>query len=118
MVEGLHLRLAQVGPIPLDIALSCAPGEAVGVVGPSGAGKSTLLRAIAGLYRVRSGKIAVGTETWFDTETGVDLPAHRRAVGLVFQEHALFPHLQRWPMSPSPWATIRAPNAEIGLPAS
>lgn len=93
MVEGLQLRLAQVGPIPLDIALSCAPGEAVGVVGPSGAGKSTLLRAIAGLYRVRSGKIAVGTETWFDTETGVDLPAHRRAVGLVFQEHALFPHL-------------------------
>jgi thiamine transport system ATP-binding protein len=58
----------------------------VGVLGPSGSGKSTLLRAIAGLVPGATGRIA------FD---GVDvgrLPPHRRGFGLMFQDHALFPH--------------------------
>jgi molybdate transport system ATP-binding protein len=93
MAEGLSVRLVQAGPIPLDVTLECAPGEVLGVVGPSGAGKTTLLRAIAGLYRARSGRIACAGETWFDAEAGVNLAPHRRRVGLVFQEHALFPHL-------------------------
>jgi thiamine transport system ATP-binding protein len=61
-------------------------GEVVCVLGPSGSGKSTLLRAVAGLETPRSGTIA-----W----DGVDLrdtPPHRRRVGLMFQDHALFPH--------------------------
>ncbi|WP_395672128.1 ATP-binding cassette domain-containing protein [Phenylobacterium sp.] len=93
MVDGLDLTLRQFGPIPLDLALTCAPGEVLGLVGPSGAGKTTVLRAIAGLTRARSGHIACGDETWFDDARGVHLPPHRRRVGLVFQEHALFPHL-------------------------
>ncbi|HVI33383.1 ATP-binding cassette domain-containing protein [Phenylobacterium sp.] len=93
MAEGLQVALRQAGPIPLDLQLACAPGEVLGVVGPSGAGKTTLLRAVAGLYRARAGRIACGGEVWFDSAAGVDLPAHRRRVGLVFQEHALFPHL-------------------------
>ena len=93
MAEGLRLRLVQAGQIPLDADLACAPGEVLGVVGPSGAGKTTLLRAIAGLYRAAAGRIAVGGETWFDSAGKIDRPAHRRRVGLVFQEHALFPHL-------------------------
>jgi molybdate transport system ATP-binding protein len=93
MAEGLAVRLAQAGPIPLDVELACAPGEVLGVVGSSGAGKTTLLRAIAGLNRIRSGRIACGGEVWFDSASGVDVPPHRRSVGLVFQEHALFPHL-------------------------
>ncbi len=62
-------------------------------MGPSGSGKTTLLRAIAGLYRARSGRVQVDGEPWFDGETGQDLPPHRRRVGLVFQNFALFPHL-------------------------
>jgi molybdate transport system ATP-binding protein len=90
---GLSVSLRQSGPIPLDVALTCAPGEVLGIVGPSGAGKTTLLRAIAGLYRARGGRVTVGGDVWFDAETRVFLRPHRRRVGLVFQEHALFPHL-------------------------
>jgi molybdate transport system ATP-binding protein len=90
---GLHVRLSQAGPIPLDVELSCAPGEVLGIVGPSGAGKTTLLRAVAGLYTPRAGEVRVDGATWFDAGGRVNLPPHRRAVGLVFQEHALFPHL-------------------------
>ena len=63
------------------------------LVGPSGGGKSSVLRAIAGLLRPNEGRIALGRETWLDTEHGVDVPPERRSVGLVFQEYALFPHL-------------------------
>lgn len=90
---GLHVHLRQAGPIPLRVDLHCAPGEVLALVGPSGAGKSTVLRAIAGLHRPREGRIACGDAVWLDTARGVDRPAHRRAVGLVFQSYALFPHM-------------------------
>ena len=67
--------------------------ETLALVGPSGAGKSSVLRAIAGLLRPERGRIALGSEAWLDTDAGVDLPPERRSVGLVFQEYALFPHL-------------------------
>jgi molybdate transport system ATP-binding protein len=93
MSEGLRLSLRQAGPIPLDLELTCAAGEVLGLVGPSGAGKTTVLRTIAGLMRATGGRIECGGETWFDAGRGLHLPPHRRRVGLVFQEHALFPHL-------------------------
>lgn len=70
------------------VDLVVGSGELVTVVGPSGCGKSTLLRAIAGLEPQVTGTIAID---------GVDvssLPPERRRVGLVFQDHALFPHLR------------------------
>jgi molybdate transport system ATP-binding protein len=67
--------------------------ETLALVGPSGAGKSSVLRAIAGLLRPERGRVALGPTVWLDTEAGVDLPPERRSVGLVFQEYALFPHL-------------------------
>ena len=67
--------------------------ETVALVGPSGAGKSSVLRAIAGLLRPDTGRVAVGGRAWLDTAVGIDLPPERRSVGLVFQEYALFPHL-------------------------
>jgi molybdate transport system ATP-binding protein len=94
MVEtGLSVELFQHGPIPLDVSLTCRPGELLGLVGPSGAGKSTALRAVAGLYRPQRGKVSCNGQGWFDSAAGLDLPAHRRPVGLVFQNYALFPHL-------------------------
>ncbi len=67
--------------------------ETLALVGPSGAGKSSVLRAIAGLLRPERGRIALGADTWLDTDAGIDLAPERRSVGFVFQEYALFPHL-------------------------
>jgi molybdate transport system ATP-binding protein len=67
--------------------------ETLALVGPSGAGKSSVLRAIAGLLRPERGRIALGGETWLDSEAAIDVPPERRSVGLLFQEYALFPHL-------------------------
>ena len=89
----LSVALKQAGPIPLDVALDCRPGELLALIGPSGSGKTTVLRSIAGLYRPASGRIVAGGETWLDTETGIDLSPQARSVGLMFQDYALFPHL-------------------------
>ena len=67
--------------------------ETLALVGPSGAGKSSVLRAISGLLRPERGRVALGEAVWLDTDAGIDLPPERRSVGLVFQEYALFPHL-------------------------
>jgi molybdate transport system ATP-binding protein len=93
MTEGLSLRLQAARPIPLDLRLDIAPGELVALVGPSGAGKSTVLRCIAGLHRAEAGRIAARGEAWFDSDARRDIPPHRRRVGLVFQDYALFPHM-------------------------
>jgi molybdate transport system ATP-binding protein len=76
----------------LELTLEVA-AETVALVGPSGAGKSSVLRAVAGLLRSDRGRVVIDGTTWFDTDTGVDVPPDRRSVGLVFQEYALFPHL-------------------------
>jgi molybdate transport system ATP-binding protein len=77
----------------LDAAIRAGHGTAVAVAGLSGAGKTTLLRAIAGLLRPSAGRIAYGGEVWFDGGAGVFVPVEQRPVGLVFQDFALFPHL-------------------------
>jgi molybdate transport system ATP-binding protein len=92
-VAGLQVELQQDAPIPLAASFACAPGEVLALVGPSGSGKSTILRAIAGAYRPRHGSVTVNGEIWLATAAGVCLPPHRRAVGMVFQSYALFPHM-------------------------
>ena len=92
-MAGLLVEIAQRGPIPLAARFSCRPGEVLALVGPSGSGKTTLLRAIAGVYAPRHGRIEVGGETWLDTEAGIEWPPYLRAVGMVFQSYALFPHM-------------------------
>lgn len=89
----LDVRLSQPGPIPLDVSLRCAPNELLALVGPSGSGKTSVLRAIAGLLRVAQGRISLDHELWFDQPGGIDMPAEKRPVGMVFQQYALFPHL-------------------------
>src|ERR1700722_17927372 len=61
--------------------------------GPSGAGKTSIVNAIAGLLTPEQGRIAVGQTLLFDSEKGIDIPAHKRRVRVVFQESRLFPHL-------------------------
>jgi ABC-type Fe3+/spermidine/putrescine transport system ATPase subunit len=67
--------------------LQVAPGETVAVLGPSGSGKSTLLKIIAGLETPDAGQV------WLDGLDISALPPHRRQCGLLFQDFALFPHL-------------------------
>ncbi len=64
----------------LDVALSIGR-ETLALVGPSGAGKTTVLRAVAGLRRPDSGRIALGERAWFDGAAGIDLPPERARSG-------------------------------------
>lgn len=84
-VEDLTVRFGE--HLAVDgIDLAIADREIVAVLGPSGSGKSTLLRAIAGLEVPQRGRIIRdGTDL-------VGVPTHRRRLGLMFQDHALFPH--------------------------
>jgi molybdate transport system ATP-binding protein len=61
--------------------------------GPSGSGKSTLLHLIAGMLRPDDGFIRLGDRVLVDTKTGIALAPEKRLVGIVFQDHLLFPHL-------------------------
>jgi molybdate transport system ATP-binding protein len=90
---GLDVALEQARPMRLSGQLSCSAGQLAALVGPSGAGKTSFLRAIAGLMRPGQGHVRVGGETWFDSASGIFLPARERHVGLVFQDYALMPHL-------------------------
>ena len=80
------------------------PGRGVtALYGHSGSGKTTCLRCIAGLARAHDGFIQVNDEVWQDSRTGLFVAPHKRALGYVFQEASLFPHL-----------SVRA-NLEFGL---
>ena len=75
-VRGLHLDIGQ--------------GELVSLLGPSGCGKTTTLRIIAGFETPDSGAVRIGAENL------LDIAPHRRGMGVVFQNYALFPHLTAW----------------------
>jgi molybdate transport system ATP-binding protein len=76
----------------LDVSLAL-PGSGVSALfGPSGCGKTTVLRALAGLERAAGG-VAVDGAVWQDDASGRFVPTHRRPIGYVIQEAALFPHL-------------------------
>src|SRR5262249_39371706 len=88
-----YLQLAGLGKsfkqtiVLADLALEVDKGEFVSLLGPSGCGKTTLLRLVAGLLRADRGRVVL------DGRDITALPAHRRKVGVVFQNYALFPHL-------------------------
>jgi molybdate transport system ATP-binding protein len=76
----------------LDVAFDSDAGVTA-LFGPSGSGKSTVIRLVAGLERAARGRIEVGASVLLDSGAGVDVPAHRRRIGLVFQDALLLPHL-------------------------
>jgi molybdate transport system ATP-binding protein len=87
----------------LDVDLQL-PGRGVtALYGHSGSGKTTCLRCIAGLERAEQGFIQVNDEVWQDSAQQIFVPPHKRALGYIFQEASLFPHL-----------SVRA-NLEFGL---
>ncbi|HVV93035.1 MAG TPA: molybdenum ABC transporter ATP-binding protein [Hyphomicrobiales bacterium] len=82
----------RVGGFALDAAFAVPPGVTA-LVGASGAGKSTIVALAAGLARPDAGRIVLNGRTLFDGAAGIDVPPHRRAVRVVFQESRLMPHL-------------------------
>lgn len=84
-LEGVSVRFGERSVVDA-VDLEVAEHETVCVLGPSGSGKSTLLRVVAGLQRVSGGRVLLGGAD----QAGV--PVHRRGVGLMFQDHQLFPH--------------------------
>lgn len=91
MIE-LRLQLNYPG-FALDVDLQL-PGRGVtAFYGHSGSGKTTCLRCIAGLERADSGFVQINDQVWQDSHNNVFVPPHKRAIGYVFQEASLFPHL-------------------------
>ena len=80
------------GDFSLDATLT-TDDKVIAVFGPSGAGKTTLVNVIAGLVRPKTGLVVVDGAVLLDTAAGIDIPAHRRRIGYVFQDSRLFPHL-------------------------
>jgi spermidine/putrescine transport system ATP-binding protein len=88
MLELIDIHKTYEGkPLLASVSLKLAGGETVCLLGPSGSGKSTLLRIAAGLERPDAGRVL-----WNGAEI-TRLPPHRRGFGLMFQDYALFPHL-------------------------
>jgi len=87
-VELRHIGKRYPGVQALDdVDLVIESGEFFTLLGPSGCGKTTLLRTVAGFIRQEHGEVLV------DGKSIDDVPAHRRNIGLVFQDYAIFPHL-------------------------
>lgn len=92
-MSALSVHVAKrLGDFALDAGFEGAKGVTC-LYGPSGAGKSSVLAAVAGALRPDAGRIAVGDTVLFDRRAGIDLAMERRAVGWVFQDARLFPHL-------------------------
>jgi iron(III) transport system ATP-binding protein len=90
-VDGLHLSYGD-NPILKGVSMELAQGEVVSLLGPSGSGKTTLLRAVAGLEAAHRGTIRIEDRPVFDASAGLEMPAEKRNLGLVFQSYALWPH--------------------------
>ena len=91
MIE-VRLQLNYPGfALKVDLKL---PGRGVtALYGHSGSGKTTCLRCIAGLERAEDGVVQINDQVWQDSRNGLFVPPHKRALGYVFQEASLFPHL-------------------------
>ena len=91
-VTQLGIRFPGAAQAAVDgVTLGLAAGEIGVLIGPSGCGKTTLLRAVAGLERADAGRIRLGEETV--SEGKLHMAPEQRRIGMVFQDYALFPHL-------------------------
>ena len=77
----------------LDIAFAVERPGVTALFGPSGCGKTTIVNVIAGLLKPDKGEVRLNGSTVLDTTSGIDVPAHKRRIGYVFQDARLFPHM-------------------------
>jgi ABC-type Fe3+/spermidine/putrescine transport system ATPase subunit len=96
-----------------DLSLDIMPGEVFALLGPSGCGKSTTLRQIAGFDQPDQGSILLGNRTLFSASNGTFVPVQKRNMGMVFQSHAIWPHLTVFENIAYPLRLRRMTAAEI-----
>lgn len=90
---GLYVDIdKQLPSFPLTMTLK-AQREALGILGASGSGKSMTLRCIAGLETPDRGYISLNGRVLFDSQAGTNVPSCQRRIGFLFQNYALFPHM-------------------------
>jgi len=82
---------AQLGDFALH-ARGSVSERVTGLLGRSGSGKTSLLNVVCGLVEPNAGRIAIGERIVFDSDTNVNVPVHKRGIGIVFQDARLFPH--------------------------
>src|ERR1041385_7761568 len=91
-VEGLEVHFGAV-PAVRGVSFNVMPGEQLTLLGPSGCGKTTTLRAIAGLEHAGAGEIRIDGEPVYSARKGVNIPAEKRGLSMVFQSYAIWPHM-------------------------
>jgi putative spermidine/putrescine transport system ATP-binding protein len=104
-MRGITKRYGSVSVLS-DLDLDVAPGEFLTLLGPSGSGKTTLLLILAGFVRANAGSVKVGGEEI------IAMPPHKRNIGMVFQNYALFPHMSVHQNIAFPLKQRRVPVAE------
>ncbi len=95
-VENLEMEYASdQGPVRAvrGVSFTVDRGNFYTLLGPSGCGKTSTLRCIAGLETPTSGVITIGDDVVYDSQRRILVPTHRRAVGMVFQSYAIWPHM-------------------------
>jgi ABC-type Fe3+/spermidine/putrescine transport system ATPase subunit len=91
-VEDLEIRYGSVLAVE-RISFRVRAGEQLTLLGPSGCGKTTTLRAIAGLERPSAGAIRIGGKPVYSSAKGINVPAEKRGLSMVFQSYAIWPHM-------------------------
>ena len=111
-LENVTVRYGTVTAVR-DLGLDVAQGEMLVLLGPSGCGKTSVMRGIAGLERPATGRITLGDTLVFDADAGIDVPAHRRGVGMVFQSYAIWPHKTVFQNVAFPLRMQRLPRKDV-----
>ena len=91
-VRDLEIHYDDVAAVR-GVSFDVLPGEQLTLLGPSGCGKTTTLRAIAGLEIPATGEIRIDGETVFSSAHGINVPAEKRGLSMVFQSYAIWPHM-------------------------
>lgn len=107
VIKGLGKRFGDHTALR-EVDIDLPAGAFLVLLGPSGCGKTTTLRILAGLERAGSGVIRVGERTVVDVANGIEVPADKRGLGMVFQSYALWPHMTvranvDWPLRVARW---------------
>ena len=111
-VDAVTVRYSN-GNLGLDnVSLTVQSGEFMALIGPSGSGKTTLLRTVAGFLQPTSGTVRMSGDIVSAASPRVDVPPERRHLGMVFQQHAIWPHMNVGQNVAYPLVQARVPRAE------
>ena len=115
-VEDLRIQYGNVVAVR-GVSFSIEPGRQLTLLGPSGCGKTTTLRALAGLERPSGGTIRIGGQVVYASDQGIDIPAEKRGLSMVFQSYAIWPHMTVFDNVAYGLRVRKRPKAEIEVKA-